>query len=212
LYISLTTRPDITTAVSAVGRYAENPGTQHWNALLQIVLFLKGTKSRCLPLGGVDNLNLNSYCDNDWGGDIDTRRSQSGYVIFLGNVPIKWSSKLQTLVATSTTEAEYIALATLIQELLWCKAFMEEFGYEQDAIEIKEDNAGCIKNAENPGSNARTKHIDIRYFFIKHHVIETKEFLMVKVKSVDMIADMFTKQLAYRLFEKHRIALGLKDL
>jgi hypothetical protein len=66
--------------------------------------------------------------------------------------------------------------------------------------------------AENPGSNARTKHIDIRYFFIKHHVIETKEFLMVKVKSLDMIADMFTKQLAYRLFEKHRIALGLNDL
>jgi hypothetical protein len=97
-------------------------------------------------------------------------------------VPIKWSSKLQTLVATSTTEAEYIALATLIQELLWCKIFMEEFGYEQDAIEIKEDNAGCIKNAENPGSNARTKHN--RYFFIKHHVIETKEFLMVKVKSL----------------------------
>ena len=115
---------------------------------------LKGTKSRCLRLGGVYNLNLNSYCDADWCGDLNTRRSRTVYVIFLGNVPIKWSSKLQTLVATSTTEAEYIALATLIQELLWCKVFMEEFGSEQDAIEIKEDNAGCIKNAENPGSNA----------------------------------------------------------
>jgi hypothetical protein len=122
-----------------------------------------------------------------------------------------WSSKLQTLVATSSTEAEYISLATLIQELLWCKAFMEEFGHTQDSIEICEDNAGCIKNAENPGSNARTKHIDIRYHFIKYHVIETKEFVIVKVPSLKMIADMFTKQLSYRLFESHRIALGLKD-
>ena len=115
LYISITARPDISTAVSAVGRYAHNPGPRHWEGVLRIVKYLKGTKNYVLQLSGARTIVCTAYADADWGGDLDKRRSRSGYCVSLNNSLITWNSKLQKTNALSTTEAELMALTSAAQ-------------------------------------------------------------------------------------------------
>ena len=112
------------------------------------------------------------YSDADWGGDIETRRSTSGYVFVLNEGCISWRSKKQRTVALSSTEAEYMALSEAIQETVWLKAFMSELGEEvsNGALTVFEDNQGAIALAKNPEFHKRTNHIDIRYHFVREKV------------------------------------------
>jgi hypothetical protein len=106
LYIAITTRPDISTAVNQVGRYSQNPGMEHWKAILQILKYLQGTKHLLLTLGGKANaITLRAYSDADWAGDLDERKSRTGFVIMINDWPIAWSAKLQVSIALSSTEA-----------------------------------------------------------------------------------------------------------
>jgi hypothetical protein len=105
LHIAITCRPDIMTAVSICGRYSENPSSEHWLALLRILSYLSGTRNNVLKLGGKHNqMILSAYSDSDWAGDLDERKSRSGYLILLNTSPIIWVSKLQVSVALSSTE------------------------------------------------------------------------------------------------------------
>jgi hypothetical protein len=133
LYISITARPDLATAVSNCGKYAANPGVKHWEALLMILRYLQGTQNLALKLGGIHNkFILSGYCDADWGGDNDTKKSRSGVVIFLNNSPIYWSSKLQKCVSLSSTEAEYICLTTGATSILWNRSLLQEIGFTRN--------------------------------------------------------------------------------
>ena len=202
LYISITTRPDIAPAVSAVGRYAQNPGLVHWNAVLHIVQYLKGTVDYALTLGGTSNtLTISAYADADWAGNIDDRKSRTGYLLLLGITPVIWCSKLQISVSLSSTEAEYISLSTATQEVLWLRTFLHELGYPQlSSSIIYEDNKSCIDIATNNRFNARTKHIALRHHFIKDHV-KSKEIHLQRIRTTAMVTDMFTKPLAYPLIK-----------
>src|SRR6202042_3370483 len=110
-------------------------------------------------------LDLVGHSDADWASDIETRRSITGYIFYLGSGPISWKSKFQPTIALSTTEAEYMALCAAIQEGLWLRAFLSELCLPVSCspIRIHEDNQGCIALANNPVLHARTKHIDIKY-------------------------------------------------
>jgi hypothetical protein len=210
LYIAITTRPDIVPAVSACGKFAENPGKAHWDALLQILAYLHGTQHLCLELGAVSKeITLSAYADADWAGDLDKRKSRSGYVVLCNDSPIIWSSKLQQSVALSSTEAEYVSLSLASREVIWCRTLLKELGFEQlNATVIYEDNDSCIKIANSPRKHPGIKHIDIRYHFIKDR-IESKEIILQRIPTTSMVADLFTKQLAVQLFEKHRDALRI---
>lgn len=118
IYFYQATRPDIDCAISILSSFAENPGKPHWNAVKRVLRYLKGTKDYKLKFSDSGKLELIGYCDADWAGELDTRRSTSGYVFLFGNGAVSWCSKKQLTISLSSTESEYIAIALANQELL----------------------------------------------------------------------------------------------
>jgi hypothetical protein len=156
--------------------------------------------------GGPSNINkaLTGYSDSDWGGDPDTRRSTTAYLFQFGGGPISWSSRLQPTVALSSAEAEYMAVCAATQESTYLRQLLEEFGYPQvSATKIFEDNQGCIALARNPVLHKRTKHIEIRYHFIRER-IESKQVQLEYVPTQKQLADIMTKALPKPQFETLR--------
>jgi hypothetical protein len=214
MYIAVSTRPDIAKAVSNASRFLSNPGPIHWKAVKRIMEYLKNTRTLKFTLGGFQakSLILNAYSDADWARDLDTRRSTTGFGIFLGNTCISWKSKLQPTVAKSTTEAEYMAISDTCDELLYLKHIATDMGIDVSAaITIKEDNQGCIAISKNNIINSRTKHIDIKYHAIREQ-INNKVINVQYVKSGENIADIFTKALSKPLHQKHVNGLGIKPI
>ncbi|KAK0586217.1 hypothetical protein LWI29_002965 [Acer saccharum] len=125
MYAMLCTRPDICYAIGFVSRYQSNPGRKHWIAVKRILAYLKGTADYSLCYQGGD-LRLIGYTDADWGGNLDERKSTSGYAFLLSKGVISWSSKKQTCIALSTMEAEFVACSAAVQEAVWLKRFLED--------------------------------------------------------------------------------------
>ncbi|XP_070011328.1 secreted RxLR effector protein 161-like [Nicotiana tabacum] len=113
MYVMMCTRPDICCVIGLVSRYQSDPGQQHWKAVKRILRYLKGTIDYSLCYQGTD-LQLKSYTDADWGGDLDERKSTSGYTFLLNNGAVSWSSKKQSCIALSTMEAEFVALSAAV--------------------------------------------------------------------------------------------------
>lgn len=210
LYITVTARPDLATAVSSVARFSHNPGQIHWRAVLMILRYLQGTIRMRIQLGGKPKYpELRAYVDSDWAGD-KTRKSRTGFVIFLNGSPVIWSSKLQKCVALSSTEAEYVAVTAAARYVIWTRQLLEELGFEQQAAtSVCEDNKGCIDIAVSSKAHPAVKHIDIRHHFIRERVQEIKDIKLEKVGTDVMVADLFTKQLVFPVFKRHRDSLQL---
>ena len=135
MYIAITARPDIATAVSVAGQFAHNPGMDHWKAVLRVLKYLKGTKPMTLTLGGnQDKVQLTAYSDADWAANLDTRRSRSGLVVMINDSPVMWKSKLQNSTALSSTDAEYIALSLAFREELWARNLLNELKFIKTII------------------------------------------------------------------------------
>jgi len=130
MYAMVCTRPDIAYAVGVVSRFLSNPGREHWNAVKWIMRYLRGTSSLRLCFGNEKPL-LVGYTDADMAGDVDTRKSTSGFLITFAGGAVAWQSRLQKCVALSTTEAEFIAATEACKELLWMKRFLHELGFKQ---------------------------------------------------------------------------------
>lgn len=162
MYAMVCTRPDIAHAVGTVSRFLSNPGREHWNAVKWILRYLKGTSDLKLCFGGEKPI-LFGYCDSDMAGDIDSRKSTSGYLIKLAGGAISWQSKLQRCVALSTTEAEFIAITEACKDLLWLKKFLQELGLTQERYVLFCDSQSALYLAKNQTSHSRSKHIDVRY-------------------------------------------------
>ena len=147
--------------------------------------------------------------DADWVGDIDTRRSTSGYVFKVTNATVSWCSKRQASVAKSTTEAGYISLSLAAQEAIWLRRLLFDVGCDVDSpTVIYEDNHGAIELSKNPKFHNRTKHIDINHHFIRERVL-SKEILVNYCPTDNMTADIMTKGLSRNKFEKFRDLLSV---
>ena len=132
MYLAISTRPDISYAVGVLVRFSSNPGPAHWTALKHLCRYLQGTKDYRLcyqPDNSIPD-QFQAYADADFGGDPDTRRSTSGMVVKIGTGAISWSSKLQSVVAQSTTEADYIAANSTGRDIAWLRNLLTEFGYD----------------------------------------------------------------------------------
>ena len=127
------------------------PSKDHWMGVKRVLRYLKGTLNYGLKFSfHGEQAELNGYSDADWGGDVDTHRSTSGYVFQFGNGTISWSSRKQRTVAKSLTEVEYVALSLATQETIWLRCLMKDFGKQTDApTTIYEDNQGAIELAKN---------------------------------------------------------------
>ena len=143
--------------------------------------------------------------DADYANSDVNRRSTTGFVTQLfGNSPISWRSQLQTIVTLSSTEAEYIALSACVQEMLYLKMLISELGIQQtEPMTIFEDNQSCIKIVNNPEGHGRTKHIDVKHFFVQEAVTR-KDIILKYVESANQIADILTKALPGPAFQKLR--------
>ena len=209
LYAAHGSRPDIIAAISVLSRFMDNPGYIHWLGVKRIFRYLLGTLDYCLVLSGAQSLALVGYCDVDHGGEVDTRRSTSGYVFYFGNSLISWSSKRQSCVSLSTAEAEYRAAATATQEGLNLFYLLSELGYKQKNILLYEDNQACLHLVENSAVVGRAKHLELKMYFIRDCV--NKGLLLMKYCPTDlMIADLFTKPLLERQFVALRRLLNVK--
>jgi len=161
LYLAINTRPDIAYAVGVLARFNTDPNFRACKALIRVLLYLRGTPDVGIQFTG-KSLDIFGYSDADWAGDLDTRRSTTGYVVYAAGGPIAWQSRLQTTVAVSTMEAEYMAAFGAIQELIWIKGVLSEIGIQLvDPITLRMDAKSAIALAKNPMHHKRSKHIDI---------------------------------------------------
>ena len=145
--------------------------------------------------------------DADYAGDLDSRKSTSGYVFFLNGAPVSCSSKAQATVAQSTAEAEYVAANDAVREAVWLRLLLEELGLKQQgATLLWQDNQGAIAIAKNPESHSRTKHIDVKHHYIRQ-CVEEKMIHVDYCPTEKMLADIFTKPLDAQVFDGQRTKL-----
>lgn len=209
LYLATCTRPDVSYSVGKLARHSSAPTEQHEAAALRVLRYLKGTAQWGLRFGG--RQPLLGYCDADYAGDVDSRRSTSGYSFLLNGAAVSWASKLQPTVAMSTTEAEYIAAAVAAREGIWLKQLLLDVGQTEGPVQLRSDNQSAIHLMHNPGGTARSKHIDIAHHFVRDRV--SRGDLAVRyVGTGEMVADVLTKALPGALLARCREGLGMAEV
>ncbi|XP_019244295.1 PREDICTED: uncharacterized protein LOC109224163 [Nicotiana attenuata] len=203
------TRPDILFAVGVVSHFMEAPTSTHLKVTRRILRNLKGAIDFGLFYSSND-FNLVGFCDSNYAGDIDNRKSTTSFVLFLGDSVISCSSKKQSIVTLSTCESEYIAAISCTCHVIWLRRLLKEINLPQiEATEICIDNKSAQALAKNPVYRDRSKHIDTRYHFIRER-ISKKEVELKYVKSHDQHADIFTKPLKFDDFQRLRSRLEMK--
>ncbi|WJX33335.1 hypothetical protein P8452_21550 [Trifolium repens] len=207
LYLTAS-RPDITYAVGVCARYQADPKVSHLTQVKRILKYVNGTSDYGIMYSHCENSTLYGYCDADWAGSADDRKSTSGGCFFLGTNLISWFSKKQNCVALSTAEAEYVAAGSSCSQLVWMKQMLKEYDVEQDALTLYCDNMSAINISKNPVQHSKTKHIDIRHHYIRD-LVENKIVVLEHVGTKEQIADIFTKALDAVQFENLRGKLGI---
>ena len=209
------TCPDIAHAVNVMCRYASNPSPTHLIAVKRILRYLAYTAHIGLQYidTSQDNTNvmMEAYTDADWGGDTVDRKSTTGYVIKMNGCTVSWAVKKQQTVAISTAEAEYMGISAGVQELLWVQQFIAELLNKQVSNVIHPptlycDNQAAITISKNDVHHHRTKHIDIKYHFIRDHV-KQKKICIKWIPGIDQVADILTKPLDQNKYSMLRTSL-----
>ena len=204
MWLSTMTRPDITNAVRAVARYAHEPSEILWQAIMKILSYLNGTKSLGITYVRGSDLSLKVYADADYANKDNDRRPVSGIAVTLGGTVVSHASKTQRVVSLSTSEAEYIAAGDGVKEPLFVRSVLSFIAPETCGASIKvlEDNQGAKALIENPLTFARSKHIDVRFYFTRELFKARK--ISVDVASAEQHADILTKALRRANFRYHR--------
>jgi hypothetical protein len=210
IYLSTTTRFDISYAVGILSRYLSCYKSKHWIAAKRILRYLKGSKSYGICYQQ-SNDGIKAYSDADFGNDHATRKSTSGTIVLFNNGPIMWRSRRQPIVALSTMESEFIAITNIVQDCIWLhKLLFEIFSTKPDVI-IYEDNNACLSLIKNPVHHQKSKHIDIRFQFIRES-ITNYQFDVRYCNSKQMLADVLTKPLHATMFNSMIAKLNLTNV
>lgn len=210
LYLTAS-RPDIMFATCLCARFQANPKESHLIAVKRIFRYLKGTPVLGLWYPKESPFDLVGYTDADYAGCKIDRKSTSGLCQLLGNRLVSWFSKKQNSVSTSTAEAEYIAAGSCCAQILWMKSQLADYGFDFKSIPIYCDNTSAIAITHNPVMHSRTKHIDIRYHFIRDHV-QNGNISLFHVPTEEQLADVFTKPLDENRFTKLISELGMLNI
>jgi hypothetical protein len=211
LYIMLGTRVDIAFMVIKLARYASNLSNIHFITLKRVYKYLKGTKDYSITYYKDNNHFISEYCDANYARDIIIAKSTSSYLILLANGVISWKSKLQSIIAQSTIKAEYIIINAVIKEAIYIKALLEELGYyKQNKFLIYINNNKALLLAKNPVFHERTKHIAVKYHYIRDLIIKGIIDLNY-ISSKNQKVDGLTKPLNKSLFNDFLIHIGFKS-
>ena len=208
LYLVKHTRPDIANAVRELSKALDKPSPAAIKEMKRVIKYVLTTKNQALkvaptPMTQDEMWTMTAFSDSDYATDPETRRSITGFVLYLMGVPISWKSKGQKSVSLSSTEAEYIALSETAKEVRFVYQVLESIGFKVKLpIVIRVDNVGAIFLSENVAISQRTKHVDIRYRFVQEFILDG--FLkIVFVKTEENDADIMTKNLRKDLFLTH---------
>lgn len=196
LYLAGGTRPDLAFATACMSQFSEHPTLQMWNGIKHILRYVQHTKNYTLTYTKTGGC-VQGFCDADWANDTNDRRSFSGYIFMLAGAAISWSSKKQRSTALSSMEAEYLSMCQAAKEILWLQHFLNEIGAQEFVVEpqvLQVDNQGAIALASKQVTSERSKHIDLRHFFLREK-IEEGRIRPLYVKSSDNCADALTKAL-----------------
>lgn len=171
LHLANTTRPDISFISGYLSRFMQDPCKLHWTAAKHVIRYLKATKELGIVYTrGIDHeLGIHGYTDSDFAADVTDRTSTSGYVFMHSGGAVSWKSKKQDVIAQSTVEAEYIAMS-YIREALWLKRMLQDLSITKNSMVLFADNQGAMSLCENDVINDRSKHIDVKFHFIKDHI------------------------------------------
>uniref|UniRef100_A0A2N9GSX8 Integrase catalytic domain-containing protein n=1 Tax=Fagus sylvatica TaxID=28930 RepID=A0A2N9GSX8_FAGSY len=211
IYLTIT-RPDISYAVSIVSQFITNPRVPHMNAVIRILKYLKNAPGRGLFCRSSGHLRIEGYTDADWAGSPSDRKSTTGYCTFIGGNLVIWRSKKQSIVARSSAEAEYRAMAHTTCELTWLRTVLQEFGLlTQGPTPLYCDNQAAIHIASNPIFHERTKHIEVDCHFVRSKV-ESKDIITPFIPSGSQLADIFTEALPKNAIDSICNKLGVIDI
>ena len=205
------TRPDISFAVGMLGRYQSNPGLFHWRAAKKVLRYLQGTKDHMLTYRRTSNLEIVGYSDSDYAGCKDTQKSTFGYSFFLADGAISWKSGKQSVITTSTMEAEFIACFEATVQSLWLRNFINGLsiiGIIAKQMRIYCDNAVAVFFSKNDRYTKGAKHMDLKYLSVKEEV-QNQRVQIVHIGTHDMIVDPLTKGLAPKTFIDHISKMGV---
>jgi len=208
MYAMLTTRPDLSAAINFYSRFQSNATEAQWIGLKRILRYIKGTTNFGLFFRKNGKVPLIGFADSDWAGDSD-RKSTSGFLFEVHGATVSWTTRKQPTVALSSTEAEYVALASAVTELIWLKGLMCDLDIQiEEPIIIYEDNQSCIHLLDK-WEHRRLKHVDVKYNFVRD--MYQKGIIDVKyIPSREQKADILTKGLTFELFAKNRSVLGIQ--
>ncbi|KAH9779242.1 hypothetical protein KPL71_007654 [Citrus sinensis] len=202
MYAMVCTRADIAYAVSIMSRFMSNPGKLYWDAVKWVMRYLKGTLDHGLMYGKSKHevCEVREYVDSDFARDLDRRKSIYGYLCMLDNYLISWKATLQHIVALSSTEAEFVAATEAVKESMWLKGLLNELWLKQRTMQIFCDNQSVIQLIKNQVYHERTKHIDVKFHFIKDEVAKGS-VAVIKIHTNINPTDMLTKVLPTAKFK-----------
>lgn len=210
-YATIASRPDLAAATNYFSRFQSNFNDEHFKYAKRILRYIKATEDLNLVYKRNDGAAaIVGYTDSDYASDKNDRKSISGYVFKVFGNTVSWSSKKQTCVSQSSTEAEYVALAQGMNEGKWLQALLTELKIKCDAsITIYEDNTSCISAATNAKDHKRMKQIDVEHHYIRDEIAKGT-FKLEHIQTGEQTADIMTKGLSEKLFVKHRFNLSLQ--
>lgn len=208
MFLAIVSRPDISFAVNQVSKFLNRHNNEHWRAVKRIIAYVAGTSKYGIEYcSDGRELRLMGYSDADYAGDVETRKSTTGYVFELAGGPVTWASQRQKLVTLSTTKAEYVAMSITSREAVWLRRLLSDVECPcETAATIFVDNQSSIRLVKNPEFHKRTKHIDVRFHFVREKVQANElkiEYLCTKKQK----ADIFTKAIPgdrFAFLREHR--------
>lgn len=207
------TRPDISYAVGVVSRFMEKPTIKHQQAVKHILRYIQGTVNYGLEYEKAGSKRvLTGFSDSDLAGDVVDRRSTGGMCFYLDGNLISWASQKQRVIALSSYEAEYMAATTAACRSIWLRGLLTELsGQKVGAVTLCIDNRSAIELMKNPVLHGRSKHIDVRFHFIRE-CIERGELIVKYVGTQEQRADILTKALGKVKFEAMKKLIGVKEI
>ena len=213
MYAQTCTRPDISFAVGMLGRYQSNPGIDHWKAGKKVLRYLQGTKDYMLTYKRSSHLEVVGYSDSDYAGCVDSRKSTFGYMFLLARGAVSWKSGKQSVIATSTMEAEFVVCFEAIIHVLWLRNFILRLGLVDNIdkpLRIYCDNSAAVFFSKNDRYSKGAKHMDLKYLSVKEEV-QNQRVSVEHIGTELMIADPLTKGLPPKTFTGHVERMGILD-